>query len=184
MHTLTRCIAVTLIAACTSASEPTTFLDPSSPDAPELDGGTDDTVAAPALPLGTATVTQASVTCGHGAAAGAACMNLKVSCPGIPDVTVMLANSKPVGTSKGTIVAHDGGSGTAFYNGNTGDLSRGFAQSLTAKGFRFVQLAWTTDWASTGKGIKTAGCRPATLFRWIFDNIHDGSRTTSFCGMG
>jgi hypothetical protein len=143
-------------------------------DAPGPTGG---------LPLGTATVTQPSVACPAGAPAGATCKDLQISCPGVPDLDVLIADSEPTGAPLGTIVAHDGGAGTGLYNGNTGKPGVGFAQSMTAKGYRFVQVAWATDWASTGHGIKTAGCRPATLFRWIFDNVHGGSRTTGFCAM-
>jgi len=110
-------------------------------------------------------------------------MTASVSCPGEPDLSVTIADLEPAGAVKGTVVAHSGGSGTSFYNGNTGTSSH-FSQSLTAQGFRFVQVAWANDWASTGHGIKAAGCRPATLFRWIFDNIHGASRSNAFCGMG
>ena len=106
------------------------------------------------LPLGTVTVTQATVACPKSAAPGATCMSLSVACPDIPDLAVTIADVEPAGTPKGTIVSHDGGSGTGFYNGNTGDPSRGFAQSLTAKGYRYVQVAWATTGRRPAKGSR------------------------------
>jgi hypothetical protein len=110
-------------------------------------------------------------------------MTATVMCPNEPDISVTIADVEPKGTPIGTIVAHDGGSGTGFYNGNTMSTNN-FSGSLTAKNYRFVQVAWASDWATTGKGIKQAGCRPATVFQWIFDNIHEQSKTTGFCAMG
>ncbi len=185
----TRCAIALLLVACTHAGSSATAPDSGSVAAPDSGsgsatpdgGGGSDAGSSNALPLGSVTVTQATIACPKSAAPGATCMSLSVACPDIPDLAVTIAEVAPTGTPKGTIVSHDGGSGTGFYNGNTGDPSRGFAQSLSAKGYRYVQVAWADDWASTGKGIKTAGCRPATLFRWIFDNVHGGSRTTGFC---
>jgi hypothetical protein len=153
-------------------------LDASTSDASTSDGG-----IATGLPLGTLTVTNSMSTCPPHAAPGAACMTANVMCTGEPDIAVTIADVEPTGTPIGTVVAHDGGTGTGYYNGNTG-TANAFSKSLTAKGYRYVQVAWAADWATTGKGIKQAGCRPATVFRWIFDNIHGGSKTAGFCGMG
>jgi hypothetical protein len=110
-------------------------------------------------------------------------MTATVSCAGEPDLDLTIADVEPTGTAVGTVVAHDGGAGTGFYNGNT-TVAGGFSKALTAKHYRFVQLAWAGDWASTGMGIKKAGCRPATAFRWVFDHLHGGSQTAGFCGTG
>jgi hypothetical protein len=133
------------------------------------------------LPLGTLTVTDSGVQCLGGAGVGASCMNVKVSCPGLPDLFGMIAVAEPTGSARGTIVTHTGGSGVGFFA--AGAAGKGTEQALTKAGYRFVQLSWDTDWASTGD-IKKAACRPATVFQWVFDNVHGGSRSTGFCGIG
>jgi hypothetical protein len=149
----------------------------STTDAPSADGG------APALPLGTLTVTAPSVTCTGNPGTGATCMTVSVSCPDVPDITATIAIVEPSGGSpRGTIVGHAGGAGTGFFNG--GPEGKGFAESYTAKNFRFVEIAWANDWASGVGSIKSAACRPATAFHWMFENIHGGKKTAGFCGTG
>ncbi len=136
-----------------------------------------------ALPLGTLTVTAPTVTCTGNPGTGATCMSVSVSCPGTPDITATIAVVEPAGRAPiGTIVGHAGGAGTGYFSG--GPEGKGFAAAYTAKNFRFVEIAWTTDWASGVGSIRTAACRPATAFHWMFENIHGGSRTAGFCGTG
>jgi hypothetical protein len=48
-----------------------------------------------------------------------------------------------------------------------------------------VQIAWASDWEITGGlGLKSASCRPSTLFKYIFDSVHKDSLTTGFCAQG
>jgi hypothetical protein len=131
--------------------------------------------------LGKLTVNDAGVTCLGGAGVGATCMDITVSCPGLPDLSGMLAVVEPAGTPKGTIVTHTGGSGVGFFNAGT--AGKGTEAFLAGAGYRFVQLSWNDDWASTGD-IKKSGCRPATVVQWVFDNLHQGSRTQAFCAIG
>jgi hypothetical protein len=148
-----------------------------SPDAPGVgDAGT------ASLPLGTVTVTAPSVTCTGNPGAGSTCMTISVSCPGIADIDATVAVAEPTGTPIGTIVAHAGGAGTGYFNGSS--AGAGFTASYTANHFRFVQIAWASDWAQSGVGIKEAACRPATAFHWMFEQIHGGSHTSPFCGTG
>jgi hypothetical protein len=129
------------------------------------------------LPLGTVTVLGAA-TCPGGATKGATCTSVNVACPGIPDLTAILSEAIPTGTAKGTIVLLSGSGGTTF-------LNSGFGTPYVNDGFRVVQLAWTTDWEDTGGvGLKSASCRGATVFKYVFDNVHGGDRTTGFCAQG
>ncbi len=138
---------------------------------------------ATALPLGTLSVTNPSVSCPPGVGAmGASCMSVTVSCPMAPDIDATIAVALPAGTAKGTIVGHAGGAGTGWFAG--GPEGKGFGVAYPEAGFRFVQIAWQNDWASGTGSIKAAACRPATAFRWMFDHIHGGSTTTGFCGTG
>lgn len=129
------------------------------------------------LPLGTVDVLGAA-TCPSGAARGATCHSINVLCPGLPDLTAILAQALPTGTAKGTIILMNGGGGTTFLNSN-------FGNDYLDDGFRVAQLAWTTDWEDTGGiGLKSAACRNATVFKFIFNKVQGGSRTTAFCGQG
>ncbi|HEY3974849.1 MAG TPA: hypothetical protein VGM18_17720 [Candidatus Sulfotelmatobacter sp.] len=129
------------------------------------------------LPLGTVEVL-GSVSCPQGAATGATCHSINVICPGLPDLTATLAQTLPTVKAKGTIILMNGGGGTTF-------LNSGFANDYVTDGFRVAQLAWTSDWEDTGGiGLKTAACRGATVFKFIFDKIQGGSHTTAFCGQG
>jgi hypothetical protein len=129
------------------------------------------------LPLGTVTVL-GPATCPGGATKGATCTSVNVACPGIPDLTAILGEAIPSGTPRGTIILHSGSGGTTF-------LNSGFGTPYVNDGFRVVQLAWTTDWEETGGvGLKSASCRGATVFKYVFDNVHGGDRTTGFCAQG
>jgi hypothetical protein len=89
-----------------------------------------------------------------------------------------LGEALPTGTAKGTIILVSGAGGTAF-------LNSGFGSAYIGDGFRVVQLAWTTYWEDTGGvGLKSASCRGATVFKYVFDNVHGGDRTTGFCAQG
>jgi len=129
------------------------------------------------LALGTVTVL-GSATCPAGAAKGATCTSVNVACPGVPDLTAILAVAVPTGTPKGTIILQSGSGGTSFFNS-------GFGSAYLGDAFRLVQLAWTTDWEDTGGvGLKSASCRGATVFKYVFDNVHNHDRTTGFCAQG
>src|SRR3954468_627362 len=134
-------------------------------------------VPPPSLPLGTVSVL-GPATCLSGVIQGASCRSVNVSCPGISDLTVTLSEAFPKVTAKGTIILVSGHGGTAFFNS-------GFANRYLIDGFRVVQLAWTTDWEDTGGiGLTSASCRGATVFKYVFDNVQGGDRSTGFCAQG
>jgi hypothetical protein len=81
-----------------------------------------------------------------------------------------------VGTPKGTIILVSGHGGTTFFNSN-------FANTYLGDGYRVVQLAWATDWEDSGGiSLKSAACRGATAFKYVFDNVQAGDRTTASAG--
>ncbi|HEV2424512.1 MAG TPA: hypothetical protein VGZ29_06775 [Terriglobia bacterium] len=129
------------------------------------------------LSLGKVTVI-GPTTCPQGAATGALCKEITVSCPGLPNLNAILGAALPTGPAKGTIVLVIGGPGTSF-------LNAGFADPYVTDGFQVVQLAWASDWAvANGAGVRSAACRPATVFKYVFNTVHGASRTTGFCGQG
>ncbi len=122
--------------------------------------------------------------CPADAPAGSSCKQLSVTnCPGIEaeSITATIAILAPAvgGTVKGTITHLKGGGGEGFQTGGT--------PQYRDAGFRQVFVSWETDWEQTAThGIKAAGCRPATVLRWIFDEptLHNASRAAAFCGEG
>jgi hypothetical protein len=131
----------------------------------------------PTLPLGTVKVL-GGAKCLSGATSGASCASINVSCPGIPDLTATLSYAVPQGAAKGTIILLTGGGGTSF-------LNSGFPDKYIADGFRVVQLGWTSDWEDTGGvGLVSASCRGASVFKFVFDHMQGGDRTTGFCAQG
>jgi hypothetical protein len=87
---------------------------------------------------------------------------------------------------RGTILFATGGLGTASYD-STPETSR-IVSDLSNAGFRTVQLQWIDSWAlgSAGKeeGHVRLGCRPATVARWVHDNLHRPGPTSAFCATG
>jgi len=103
---------------------------------------------------------------------------VRVSCTGLPDLDATLALTRPSGTAKGTIILVSGGPGTVFFND-------GFADPYVQDGFNVVQMAWASSWETAdGAGVKSAACRPASIFKYAFTTVHHQSRTAGFCGQG
>jgi hypothetical protein len=153
-----------------------------APADPVLDGGdvTADPVAA--LSRGTVNNVRDLASCPQGAPPGATCKQVTVTgCPGIAgeSIDAVVALRPQVGTLRGTVVHFSGGGGRGFQTGGT--------PQYEAAGLRNVYVAWLSDWEQTqSAGIRTAGCRPATILQWIFadPSMHGGSRSTAFCGEG
>jgi hypothetical protein len=169
-----RIIPLLTLVACTQP--------PSAPDpAPEPA----DTVAASgvaaAAGLGAVTNVVNLASCPQGAPPGATCRRVTVTgCPGIAteSIDAVVAVRPAMGTLRGTVVHFSGSGGEGF---------QGSAQNYETAGFRSVYIGWLTDWEQTqSAGIKTAGCRPATILQWAFSDpsLHNGSRSLGFCGEG
>jgi len=119
-----------------------------------------------------------TTSCPNGSPLTATCNLLTVSCAGLPDLNVTIVVTKPTGTPVGTVILHAGGPGNML-------LNNGFPGDYVARGLRSVQISWATDWAAAnGMGVKSAACRPATLFYYIFTNVHQSSRSAGFCAQG
>ena len=140
--------------------------------------------AAPELALARGIVTNVRMlpSCPQGAPAGATCRQVTVAnCPGIASepLDAIVAVRPETGARRGTVVHFSGGGGTGFQGGGS--------QQYEAAGLRAVFVAWLTDWEQTqSAGIRTAGCRPATILQWVFSEptLHGGSRSLAFCGEG
>jgi len=130
-----------------------------------------------ALPLGTVTM-DGPTSCPAGAATGTKCKQITVSCPGLPDLDATLGVAIPTAPLVGTIILLAGGPGNSFFD-------ESFPNVYLGDGFNVVQIAWVHDWAdANGAGVKSAACRPATVFDYVFRVVHHSSRSIGFCGQG
>jgi hypothetical protein len=155
--------------------------DAGSTDAGTMDGGhRDGGVVTPDGGLALGTAVESSVTCSGGAAAGASCMDLAITCDGLSN-TVQLAVSTPTGTVKGTITTHGGGSGTGYWGAQGAE---NFVTPYLQAGYRVVQLKWNAAWENGSLGLRHSGCFPATAYDWIFNHLHGADRSKGFCGQG
>jgi hypothetical protein len=114
--------------------------------------------------------------CGEGFPEGAQCTRLSVDCPGLPVGEVIVAVTEPGGTAVSTVILHNGSGGTTVFD-------NGFPVALLARGIRVAQIVWVTDWPDPA-GAKTSACRPASVFQWVFDHVHDADTTRGFCALG
>lgn len=59
---------------------------------------------------------------------------------------------------------------------------------LRANGFRTVQVNWETTWFDAKDGVEEGmgklSCRPASIMKWVYDNLHDGRVDQPFCADG
>ena len=108
---------------------------------------------------------------------GDRCIRTVVTCPGITDATVRL---RVTGTgAKGTILLTVGGRGTGWYRvgesvGGSENIN-GMMDTLLAVGYKLVEVRWVEPgiWEGPGGAISLA-CRSATVFDWVYENIHQG----------
>jgi hypothetical protein len=126
--------------------------------------------AAP-LPLGTVTTNSSTdTTC----PADHTCQGIEVSCPSVSQsAAAFVATAQPTGPVRGLVALASGGPGNLWWSEVTG-LGPPFVDSLRADGFVVVQLRWVDPWLASAPG-EDAGpghlaCRPATVFKWVYDN--------------
>jgi hypothetical protein len=121
-------------------------------------------------------VAETTMPCSDNFPVGAMCTKVTVSCPGLLDAQATIGVTEPVVPAIATVILHNGGGGTTIFD-------NGFPDALVARGVRSVQVTWVTDWPVPA-GAKVSACRPASVFRWLFDEIHGGDRTRGFCALG
>ncbi len=108
---------------------------------------------------------------------GMSCANITISCTNTTDISAIVGLLLPLGTSEGFIVLMDGGGGTsAFNDGNIANYS--------AANFTIAQVVYSSDWNYVGVGLqslRTAACRPATAYSYLFNHVHGGGTSKPFC---
>jgi hypothetical protein len=119
--------------------------------------------------------------------ADSTCYELRVTCPEVAaPARARLKVAEKGKSPRGTILFTSGGLGTDWYEG-AGETSR-ILKDVAAAGFRTVQLQWVDSWlfGSPGKeeGHARLACRPATVARWVRDQLHGPGESRVFCATG
>ncbi len=176
------CSLALVLAGCSGGGGTALAIDAAVHDAPTDAAAIDAAIDAAPGALGSVTIA-GPVPCPGGAIGRATCRSVVVHCPGLDDLGAVVGVAAPMQNPRGTIVLHAGGGGTGFdFQGGNGVRVGG---DLVRAGFRVVQVAWATDWEQTATdGVRAAACRPATLFRWAFTDVHHDDRGRGFCALG
>ncbi len=134
--------------------------------------------------LGTVTLVSAPTPC-----SGESCYTLDVRCAQLAatDRVTLKVGGPTALPARGTILFATGFDGTFFWE-TLSSLAPHVLSDLQAAGFRTVQLAWNVNWflATQGRpeGQGRLACRPASVARWVYDNLHTHSANTAFCAVG
>jgi hypothetical protein len=132
--------------------------------------------------LGTVTVLSGPTPCD-----GAMCYDTQVSCPQLAQsASATLKVGDPQGAPQGTIFLASGWDGTYWW-GSPGTNYESIVSQLQAEGLRTVQIRWHTNWWAGAwaqlEGHAKLACRPATVLRWVYHNLHQDVRAP-FCAEG
>ena len=130
-------------------------------------------LAASARPLGTFVL---GATTTSGCPTGFSCNSFTVATPGVlTNASGIIADMKPPGAIKGVLMFFSGGDGTTWWQEKSVEVSA-FFQSLLNAGFELVQVQWSGGWLVSPVGVKSGqealACRPATVIKWVHDNIY------------
>jgi len=117
---------------------------------------------------------------GKGFRANATCTSVDISCENTVPTTAVYSILEPCTAFKGTITLLSGGSGTSAFD-------NGYVDIYLRAGFRVIQMAFVTGWNPAGVGrqnLKYSACRPATLYRYLFETVHHADLSHGFCAHG
>ncbi len=95
------------------------------------------------------------------------CYQITISAPNTADINATYAVADD-GMRDGTMVLFSGSGGTSFFK-------KGFVELFYYQGKRVAQVAYDTDWEDTGlevKNIKSAGGRPPTVLKHLYETVH------------
>lgn len=154
------------------------------------------------LPLGKVVVIAGAQPCEQGQ-----CYELEVSCPEISrsERATLMVGGPNGPAARGTVLFASGWTGSYPWAYSEVDFkqveqaqvipseatlgsNRAIIDTLRTAGFRTVQIVWARNWfeAERGhaEGMANLACKPATVTRWVYDNLHDDRPTTAFCATG
>ena len=80
------------------------------------------------------------------------------------------------------------GGGSAFWGEAYGAPAKKALKRLRSRGFQTVEVLWEDRWLdgapNAHEGQVKLACRPATVARWIYDNLHASGADGAFCATG
>jgi hypothetical protein len=132
-----------------------------------------------------------SVSCqGYRFTQPAACQQMTVSCPNVPDVQVYLKTNTPT-PSIGTVTWNTGTDGNGLYDSIFTYGAQYAIQPVLNAGFTTVEIDWGTPfnttqpdgWVLGPGGTLAAACRYATVTQWIYTNIQNNT-SVPYCATG
>jgi hypothetical protein len=120
---------------------------------------------------------------------GYAWYEFEVNCPQLAESeNALLKVGEPSASpSRGTIMFMSGGHGTNLWGTQSEHAGR-VIEDLRAAGFRTVQLQWKRGWLKgapgQSEGPARLASRPATVMRWVYDNLHQQDDDCAFGATG
>lgn len=138
--------------------------------------------------LGVVNVTAANYDCPSGDPRK--CYDLSITCEGVQDeITVMLLVDEPSSGYKGTITFHSGAGGKGLWAPDDKPHAQQVLADVKADGYRSVEVKWGNNGWLAGsdlrEGITAMACRPATVLKWIHDNLYEEVvGNEAFCATG
>jgi hypothetical protein len=80
------------------------------------------------------------------------------------------------GSPQGVVVFFGGGRGTGFSGTSNQDAMTAMLEDLHREGLATVRVAWKSPWLFSAPGEQIGprplGCRPATMVKWVHDNLY------------
>jgi len=110
------------------------------------------------------------------------------------------ANSIDLGFTFGEVLVSNNKGTVVLFNGSGGDQAPGgtdYANYYVQNGYQVVQVVWNSPWETSdvlinysptfqAYSIKDAGCRPATVLNYVYQNIYPQGKMTGagMCAQG
>jgi hypothetical protein len=117
------------------------------------------------------------------------CYTIEVNCEQLShprQATVKIGAPTGASTSRGTIVFTTGWVGDYWWDAATPSNGT-IVNEIRAAGFQTAQIKWQQNWFLADgepEGFGALACRPATVIRWIYDNLHEAASEQAFCATG
>jgi hypothetical protein len=87
----------------------------------------------------------------------------------------LIADEKPAGQIRAVAMFFSGAGGSEWWSGTSPEVPA-FFQSLLNDGFELVQVYWTQGWLNAPAGVQSGqellASRPATVIKWVHDNMY------------
>ncbi len=117
------------------------------------------------------------------------CYEFRVTCPEVAAAEEgLLKVGEPTDRSlQGTVLLTTGGPGTRLFEEGSPHSKR-LIDELRSAGLRTVQLQWSSGWlwgsADSKEGHARLACRPATVARWVYDELTRDDEGRILCAAG